>query len=196
MDLCLRKSFGSTGLTELLDAAGVPKGSFYHHFGSKEGFGAALIARYSKAALGDLRAWLDAPDRDPRLSLLGYYASREDAMRTRGGASRCLSTKLSAEVCGLSEDMRHALDAHLAAQVAAISGAIARATSFGFAPAAPAEELAGNIHALWTGALLVSMTRHDLTPLGHARRGIAAMLGLPDTADIPNIPTQNKGQTP
>ena len=34
--LMLRKGFTAVGLTELLAAAGIPKGSFYHYFASKE----------------------------------------------------------------------------------------------------------------------------------------------------------------
>ena len=40
------KGFSAVGLNELLNAAGVPKGSFYHYFGSKEAFGVALLEYY------------------------------------------------------------------------------------------------------------------------------------------------------
>ncbi len=34
-----RKGFSGVGLTEILKDAGVPKGSFYHYFASKDAFG-------------------------------------------------------------------------------------------------------------------------------------------------------------
>jgi TetR/AcrR family transcriptional regulator, transcriptional repressor for nem operon len=37
----------ATGLKEILDAAGVPKGSFYHHFSSKEEFAKAVLEKYA-----------------------------------------------------------------------------------------------------------------------------------------------------
>lgn len=43
--LVARKGFIGVGLAELLTTAGVPKGSFYHYFASKEGFGEALCRR-------------------------------------------------------------------------------------------------------------------------------------------------------
>ena len=50
LDECLGLMHGhgynATGLTEILKAANVPKGSFYHHFGSKEDFAAAVLQRY------------------------------------------------------------------------------------------------------------------------------------------------------
>ena len=44
--LMLRKGFTAVGLAELLSAAQVPKGSFYHYFGSKEAFGEAVLEAY------------------------------------------------------------------------------------------------------------------------------------------------------
>src|SRR3984957_11028955 len=47
LELMRRHGYGATGLQELLSAAGVPKGSFYHHFASKEEFTTAVIERYA-----------------------------------------------------------------------------------------------------------------------------------------------------
>ncbi|MFP3624813.1 TetR/AcrR family transcriptional regulator, partial [Burkholderia sp. SIMBA_051] len=46
MPILLGKGFSAVGLNEILAAAGVPKGSFYHYFGSKEAFGEALLTFY------------------------------------------------------------------------------------------------------------------------------------------------------
>ena len=48
------KGFASVGLNELLRAAGVPKGSFYHYFESKEQYGQALLEDYFARYLGDI----------------------------------------------------------------------------------------------------------------------------------------------
>jgi len=42
----LTKGYAACGLSEILAAAGVPKGSFYHYFKSKEDFGAELPKSY------------------------------------------------------------------------------------------------------------------------------------------------------
>ena len=44
--LMTQKGYTAVGLTELLAAAGVPKGSFYHYFRSKDEFGQALLEEY------------------------------------------------------------------------------------------------------------------------------------------------------
>ena len=47
LKLMHQQGYNATGLTEILKAADVPKGSFYHHFGSKEDFAAAALERYT-----------------------------------------------------------------------------------------------------------------------------------------------------
>ena len=49
------KSFNSCGLAEILARAGVPKGSFYHYFSSKEDFGVALVEKASAEYVDWLR---------------------------------------------------------------------------------------------------------------------------------------------
>jgi TetR/AcrR family transcriptional repressor of nem operon len=56
------KGFSGVGLNEILAATGVPKGSFYHYFGSKEAFGEALLADYFEDYLADIDATFAKPD--------------------------------------------------------------------------------------------------------------------------------------
>jgi TetR/AcrR family transcriptional repressor of nem operon len=41
--LTARQGYSGVGLNELLKAADVPKGSFYHYFAPKEAYGCALL---------------------------------------------------------------------------------------------------------------------------------------------------------
>ena len=59
------KGFSAVGLNEILSDIGVPKGSFYHYFASKEAFGEALLDRY----FDDYLAELDETLRKPGLNL-------------------------------------------------------------------------------------------------------------------------------
>ena len=45
----LAGGFNGVGVQEITDAAGVPKGSFYNHFDSKETLGAEIVERYGAA---------------------------------------------------------------------------------------------------------------------------------------------------
>ena len=55
------KGFSAVGLNEVLAAAQVPKGSFYHYFGSKEAFGEEMLKRYFEDYLAELEAILCSP---------------------------------------------------------------------------------------------------------------------------------------
>jgi TetR/AcrR family transcriptional repressor of nem operon len=51
----LERGYNATGIQDLLVATSVPKGSFYHHFASKEDFALQVVDRY----LADIHVMLD-----------------------------------------------------------------------------------------------------------------------------------------
>jgi AcrR family transcriptional regulator len=60
--LFLERGYDKASLNEVIIAAGVSKGAFYHYFASKEALLEALAARFAEAALARIRTVLDAPD--------------------------------------------------------------------------------------------------------------------------------------
>jgi len=84
--LVLERGFAGTSLDEVLSAAGVTKGGFFHHFRSKSELGTALVERYARADLVALAALWDQADRlsrDPLqrvLLFLGLFAESIDAL--------------------------------------------------------------------------------------------------------------------
>ena len=71
-DILAARGFSSVGLSAILQAAGVPKGSFYHYFQSKEQFGQALLEDYFASYVQDLDARF-ADDGTPAISRLMQY---------------------------------------------------------------------------------------------------------------------------
>ena len=98
--------FAAVGLSEILAAAGVPKGSFYHWFRSKEQFGEALLERHFEGYLQQTDALLAAPGHTATARLLAFFGLWHALQSGDDLAERCLVVKLSAEVCDLSESMR------------------------------------------------------------------------------------------
>src|SRR5882757_37223 len=47
LNALLEKGFNGVGVQEITEQAGVPKGSFYNHFASKEALGAEIVERYA-----------------------------------------------------------------------------------------------------------------------------------------------------
>src|SRR5476649_947583 len=102
------KGFAGVGLNEILTAACVPKGSFYHYFKSKEQFGEALLDDYVSEYLEQMETVLARHGQSAARSLMDYWASW--TVDTDDGCDcRCLVVKLSSEVSDMSEPMRLAL---------------------------------------------------------------------------------------
>ena len=67
------KGFAAVGLSEILAAAGVPKGSFYHWFRSKEQFDETLLERHFEGYLQQTDALLAAPGHTAVARLLAFF---------------------------------------------------------------------------------------------------------------------------
>lgn len=176
--LILGRGFSALGLAELLGTAAVPKGSFYHYFQSKEGFGVALLERYFENYHARLRALFGDATMPARARLLAYF----DGWRQMHAASRChdtcLAVKLAAEVSDLSEPMREALVAGMDGVTGLMAGAILAAQQEGaVAPAHDPHELAEALYAMWLGAALRSKTKRNVDTLDIAYRQTTRMLG-------------------
>jgi TetR/AcrR family transcriptional repressor of nem operon len=79
--LILRQGFAGTSLDAILDATGLTKGAFFHHFKDKAGFARALIERYARndfAILDQLAAEAEAAHDDPLDQVLHFIKSFED----------------------------------------------------------------------------------------------------------------------
>ena len=118
LELFLRQGFNGTGIQQITDQAGVPKGSFYNHFTSKE----ALRAPPSSTLLysgHSLSSWqrLAAHGRlsEPMAAIRHVFAAMLDYHERAGCASGCLIGNLAAEMAPASKLCRKRL---LAAQLA------------------------------------------------------------------------------
>ena len=179
------KGFAGVGLAEILAEAGVPKGSFYHYFGSKERFGEALLAQYLERYLAQMDALL-APDTQgtsARDRLMRYWSSWNvsqcgpgeggeggaGAVGNEAAGSKCLVVKLSAEVADMSEPMRLALRQGTDDIVQRLALCLQACVAEGSVPQTiePADT-ALSLYQMWLGASLLSKLRRDGSALQHA----------------------------
>ncbi|WP_404337219.1 TetR/AcrR family transcriptional regulator [Sphingomonas sp. MMS12-HWE2-04] len=174
-----RKGFSAVGLTEILGSAGVPKGSFYHYFGSKDAFGEAMLDAYFEDYLAEMDALFVKPGLNGAERLMTYFANWREAQGAFDCQGRCLAVKLGAEVSDLSEPMRLALKAGTAGIIARLKAVIEAGVADGSLRAAdPAEDLAATLYHQWLGAsVMVKILRtHD--PFETALHSTRRMLGL------------------
>ncbi|MFP2923625.1 TetR/AcrR family transcriptional regulator [Pyxidicoccus sp. 3LG] len=180
--LLLRKGFTAVGLTEVLAAARVPKGSFYYYFGSKEAFGEAVLEAYFADYLARMDELLAQPGTAAQ-RLMGYFRDWLDSQTGDEARSRCLVVKLGAEVCDLSESMRAALERGTRGIIERLARCIEAGRADGSLPDAPdAQAVATALYQSWLGAGLLAKIARDRTPLDTAMADTRQLLGLAQAA--------------
>lgn len=105
-----RKGFNNTGIQEILDAAGVPKGSFYFYFKNKEDFGLAVIDHVGERLVSAVTASLLDESLTPleRLDRLFDRNRRNfERMNFRYG---CPIGNMMQEMADLKESFRERID--------------------------------------------------------------------------------------
>ena len=174
------KGFSAVGLNELLTEASVPKGSFYHYFGSKDAFGEALLAQYFEDYLIDMDATLDKPGITMAQRLMLYWTSWQANQTSFDCQGKCLAVKMGAEVADLSEAMRLALKRG----TSGIVSRLARAIEVGSAEGSlrvdgNAEDAAASLYQLWLGTSVMVKISRSPRPFEVALETTRKMLHLP-----------------
>lgn len=155
------KGFVGVGLSEILASAGVPKGSFYHYFASKEAFGVALLEHYFEQYLARLAA-LNALPLSGADRLLRYFERWIETQQGEDAAQYCLIVKLAAEVADLSEAMREAMLDGTERILGWLAAAIETGQTDGsIASAEDPAGLAQWLYEAWLGASLLAKLRRD-----------------------------------
>ena len=184
--LIASKGFVGVGLAEILGVAGVPKGSFYHYFNSKERFGEELLLRYMDRYMDRLDALLTSDGTPARARLMRYwsYWNATQCGITAGGCdepqrgAKCLIVKLSAEVADMSEAMRLTLRDGTDRVVQRIAQCLGEAREDGSVPSTLVPDATAlTLYELWLGASLLAKLRRDGSPFDHALRSTEMLLG-------------------
>ncbi|CDX11916.1 TetR family transcriptional regulator [Mesorhizobium sp. LCM 4577] len=109
LPMLLRQGYNNLGLQALLDSAGVPKGSFYHHFSDKEDFALQVIDTY----IAGVHATLDACIADvavpPLERIRSFFRQVEESYRQEGYLG-CLMGGLGQELSGISDVFREKIE--------------------------------------------------------------------------------------
>lgn len=165
------KGFSAVGLNEVLTAAGVPKGSFYHYFASKEAFGEALLADYFSAYLADMDRLFRQPGQTKAQQLDAYFGAWQESQSFEDCQGKCLAVKLGAEVADLSASMRAALKQGTAGIIERIARALEDGAEDGsLSFAGGAEPLAQSLYQLWLGASIMVKIVRNAQPFETALR--------------------------
>ena len=160
------KSFNGCGLSEILDRAGVPKGSFYHYFGSKEEFGIALIEHETRNYLERISPILGDRKRSPLERLRAIFQLGREECIANGVACECLVPKLALETAQLSEPVHAAVKCSYDQWNALIARVIREAQAAGeIGKSHDPDRLANVLAMLWEGATLRMQIDRSIAPV-------------------------------
>jgi TetR/AcrR family transcriptional regulator, transcriptional repressor for nem operon len=144
------RGYAACSVEDITRAAGVPKGSFYNHFASKEEFAVEAVRRYFQAS------WLPtSSEARPAVARLragfeALYAAARDRSFSRG----CLLGNLANEVADHSDAIRAELAEGLDAWSVIVTELVAEAQRNGeIGAAGDAAQLGRFIVNAWEGAL-------------------------------------------
>jgi TetR/AcrR family transcriptional repressor of nem operon len=175
--IILGKGFSAVGLNELLKAAEVPKGSFYHYFKSKESFGEALIDSYFGDYLVRLEVLLSAKGMNGAERVMSYWQRWLETQCGDDAETKCMVVKLGGEVSDLSEPMRLALQRGTNQIISRLADGIAEGIADGSLPnELVAADTALLLYNQWLGATVLSKIWRDQSALKSSMRNTERIL--------------------
>jgi len=176
--LIRERGFRATSVGDLLERAGIQKGSFYYHFPSKEDLGHAVLDRFVAELDRSLIDYLSAASGPAPLERIGAvldgFVERADAAGGKGG---CAFGTLAMELSDIHEGFRTRLSGAFRRLESAFEGQLARAREDGaLRPDADPRGLAAFIVAGIEGGMLLAKTHRDVRSLKTPLRFVEAHL--------------------
>ncbi|WP_122870742.1 TetR/AcrR family transcriptional regulator, partial [Pseudomonas viridiflava] len=110
LEVLTEQGFSATGIDYILKEIGVPKGSFYHYFPSKEAFGRAVLDEYCRYFAQRLDRWFLDESLSPLERLVGFVQSAKAGMARHDYRRGCMVGNLGQEICLLPEAFREVLE--------------------------------------------------------------------------------------
>jgi TetR/AcrR family transcriptional repressor of nem operon len=161
-----KSGFNGCSVQDITESAGVPKGSFYNHFDSKEALGAAALDHYwSDGACVRLQI-LDQPGLSPRERLRAYFEQVSADVAQMGYTCGCLIGNMAAELSDHSSVISAQLSTIYAGWSGRVSACIREAQAVGEVRAdADPDMLATFVLNAWEGALLRARLEKGDRPL-------------------------------
>ncbi len=158
--------FGGASVRDIVQAAGVPQGSFTNHFASKEAFGLEVIELYLVVSRENIRATLRNDALPPLQRLRAYIDASKNRLNKDQMRNGCLLGNFTAEASDWSEKIRLRLVEVFAEVQAAIAYCLRAAVKAGeVAPSLDCDEVAGFIVSSMQGANLVAKAQRSPVPV-------------------------------
>jgi TetR/AcrR family transcriptional regulator, transcriptional repressor for nem operon len=129
------RGFNGCGVQDITEAAGVPKGSFYNYFDSKETFAADILEEYWLSIEARHGAILKDARRKPLVRVTRFFRALTHDHARHQFALGCLIGNLSLELSNVSDETRLKVSAILGRWQAALAECLREAQKQGEMPA-------------------------------------------------------------
>jgi TetR/AcrR family transcriptional repressor of nem operon len=163
--MLLEHGYNDLGIHALLEETGIPKGSFYHHFKSKEDFSLQVIDRYMTEVHQGLDMCLGDKSTPPLLRVRRFFELSREKYR-QDGYLGCLLGGLGQELSGVSEVFRRKIEWCFSEIADRLAACLEDARTRGEIPAgSDPREMANLLVNCWEGAALRCRLRRNPAPL-------------------------------
>jgi TetR/AcrR family transcriptional repressor of nem operon len=165
------RGFANASVRDIVQAAGVPQGSFTNHFASKEAFGLEILDLYLANGRTVMRETL-LNDALPPLARLGAYIDAgKNRLNRDDMRNGCLFGNFTAETSDRSDVFRHRLVEIFAEVQHSVAFCLKAAVTAGeLPPDFACDEIAGFIVASLQGANLLAKARRSPAPVEQLKR--------------------------
>jgi len=164
------RGFAGASVRDIVQAAGVPQGSFTNHFASKEAFGLEILEIYHARGRAVAQATLLNDALPPLKRLEEWVDTVILRMVEHGMRKGCLIGNLTAETSEHSEPIRMRLVEMFSEATRAIAYCLRAAVQAGELPASlDCDEMAGFIFSSLQGANLMAKAQRSSVPLQRFR---------------------------
>ncbi|MEZ0050581.1 TetR/AcrR family transcriptional repressor of nem operon [Mycobacterium sp. MAA66] len=165
LNLVHAHGFAASGVKDITDAAGVPKGSFYAYFPSKEAFAAAILEHYWSDIETRILPLLDA-DGLAQERITRFFHALADEHEAADFLLGCLVGNMSLELGGSSEPVRAELTRILGRWDDALAGCVrsGQGRSGDIGADLSSAELASVLIEAWEGAALRGKVTRSRAP--------------------------------
>jgi TetR/AcrR family transcriptional repressor of nem operon len=180
-DLIWENSYGSVGVEQICERAGVQKGSFYHFFPSKSDLAVAAAEMHWEKNRADKERVFDEAI-PPLERLIGWcdLIRRNQTLRAekRGKVLGCPYSSMGSELSTQDEKIRRKCQEMAERTCAYLETAVRAAQREGLVAKGNAAEKARELYSYSSGVVLQAKIENDLRLLDGLKHGVFSLLGV------------------
>jgi TetR/AcrR family transcriptional repressor of nem operon len=161
------KGYNATGVKEITDAAGIPKGSFYNYFISKEDFALEAMRFFTGRELELMQQMLTESSTPPLDRIMGLYRFKIDYLTNKGSFSLgCFLCNITLEMADVSEAIALEATRCFTDEYAPLLSCLQEAQEAGALDfSRDLDQLTHLIRNSWLGALVIMKANKSSAPL-------------------------------